>query len=92
MYPRTPGYKRSGTSKAAARTMKPRAPTLHWRILDSLRNEGDGTADEIASRIGATVLAVRPRMTELSVQRGISDTGKRRANSSGKMAIVWELG
>lgn len=49
------------------------------------------TADEVAEKIGASVLAVRPRMTELAAKGLIDPTAFKRKNSSGKQAVVWML-
>ena len=48
------------------------------------------TADECAAIIGQTVLATRPRVTELNKQGKIIRTGQRRKNVSGASAIVWK--
>lgn len=89
-YPSRPGAKRDGTSQDAADAIAERAPSLRDRVLAELCN-GPGTADELAARIGVSVLAARPRTTELSLAGKITDTGLRRSNDSGRMAIVWGL-
>lgn len=90
-YPDAPGFKRPGTSERAAADMRGRAPTLRERALQAIKLAPGGlTADEVAALIGATVLAVRPRITELSLDGKIVDTGRERPNASGKKAIVWE--
>jgi len=48
------------------------------------------TADEIAARIGESVLAVRPRVSELFHAGVIEKTGDRRRNASGLLAHVWK--
>ena len=48
------------------------------------------TADEIAARLGQSVLAVRPRVSELFHAGLIEKTGERRSNASGLSAHVWK--
>lgn len=88
-YPLFPGAKRGGTSLAAAVSMAPLAHTLRGVALAHLRQRGPMTADEVAQVMGESVLAIRPRITELSKLDFIVETGQRRKNRSGKMAIVW---
>jgi len=93
-YPERPGFKRTDTSRAAARSMGGSARATQFRILRLLedRRGRDGlTADEAAVLLNESVLAIRPRFSELRLQEKIVDTKQRRANSSGKKAIVWGL-
>lgn len=87
-YPAAPGHRNRDTSRAAAVSMRPAAPTLRARVLDVLAGRAM-TADECALALGETVLAVRPRLTELARLGLIEDGGERRPNASGRMAIVW---
>jgi hypothetical protein len=48
------------------------------------------TADEVADFVGESLLTIRPRMTELKRLGLLRDTGARRANASGRQAVVWE--
>jgi len=90
-YPVSPGFKKAGTSEDAAKAIEPRAGTLRALALQQLRcvMPNGLTPDEVAKKIGRTVLAVRPRMTELSHAGLIEPTGERRKNSSGVFADVW---
>lgn len=81
-----PGYKETSTSKDAAESMKPTAELLRTRVLESLRKRGPGTPDEVAKRLDLSVLAVRPRFTELSAAGKIEYTGLRKPNDSGRSA------
>jgi DNA-directed RNA polymerase specialized sigma24 family protein len=87
-YPNSPGYKRAGTSKRAAKAMKPRAPTLRDRCV-ALVKVDELTTDEAAALLGETVLAIRPRFSEALRLGLIRDTGKTRPNASGVQATVW---
>lgn len=87
-YPETPGFKRPGTSQAAAESMAPKASTLREACLVELR-QANGTADEVAERLGKSILSIRPRISELSKLGQIADSGQRRENESGNRAVVW---
>ena len=96
-YPETPGYKAEGTSEQAARSMRSRAQGLRDRALAEIARAA-GTSDEIAARLGESILSVRPRVAELAKDdpaRGIvaliEPTGVRRPNASGTMATVWRV-
>jgi predicted Rossmann fold nucleotide-binding protein DprA/Smf involved in DNA uptake len=87
-YPDVPGYKNRGTSKAAADSMREKAPTLRQKVLDVLFHQ-NLTADECAAEVGKSLLSIRPRLTELLALGKIADTGETRTNDSGKKATVW---
>lgn len=89
-YPESPGYKKSGTSKDAAQAVRSKVSGLRAKILLELSNNGPGTADEIAERLGLSILAIRPRFSELCHMGAIAESGERRTNSSGKLAAVWK--
>lgn len=89
-YPHQPGYKREGTSKAAARQMRNKAPSLRDRALEVLQRF-EMNVDEIAHALNVSPLALRPRITELFRMGKIRDTGNLRSNDSGKLAIVWGI-
>lgn len=48
------------------------------------------TADEVAGRLGMSILSIRPRLSELVRQGRIEPTGKRRSNASGHSAAEWK--
>jgi hypothetical protein len=89
-YPHSPGHRHTDTSAGAAASVAPDADNLRGLCLGTLRQAGPLTADEVADRLGLSVLTVRPRMTELRRMGHTTDTGKRRPNLSGRPAIVWE--
>ena len=92
-YPRSPGYKERTTSKDAAVAMTSRASILRNRAFAEIVRAGaiGLTADEAAERLGETVLAIRPRVSELAKASPpmIVPTGERRKNLSGMSAKVW---
>ena len=68
-----------------------RMERLRVLVLDLLAATPCGlTADEIAMKLGESVLAVRPRVSELFHARQIEKTGERRPNASGLNAYVWK--
>lgn len=88
-YPTSPGFRMgSDTSLAASQSVD--ANTLRARVLAELR-KAPGTADEIAARLGLSILSTRPRLTELKRMGRIIDTGTRRPNASGRSAAVLKL-
>jgi hypothetical protein len=89
-YPSAPGYKSRGTSSAAASQIAESAARLRMDVLREF-TAGEGTADQIAKRIGRSVLSVRPRVSELSALGKIEQTGERRKNESGMTAAVWKV-
>ena len=90
-YPESPGWKEPTTSRAAARAVSASAPLLRERVYAAIRAAGElgRTPDEAAGDVGESVLAVRPRVTELAKAERIVATGERRKNESGLKAKVW---
>lgn len=89
-YPHAPGWKIDDveTSREAAQSVKQDAKTLRAKCYEVLKGAAM-TADEVAELLGASVLSVRPRVSELRAQFKIEATEKRRCNVSGKKAVVW---
>lgn len=79
------------TSVAAAEALQPDARTLREDVLRAIRRAGAAglTADEAAAALALTPFTTRPRCTELHTAGLIADSGVRRANASGRRAIVW---
>ena len=88
-YPNAPGAKVPGTSQQAAESMKPTAATLRIQCMLFIDIK-PMTADECAELMGASVLTIRPRISELNKLGKIIDTGIRRPNKSGRNAVVWK--
>lgn len=87
-YPDMPASRDTDTSKEAAGAMLSRAGTIRAQVMNAL-DVRPQTTDEVAEKLGLSVLAVRPRFSELRKTGKIEDSGQRRANGSGKKAIVW---
>ena len=47
------------------------------------------TADELSARLDMNRWSIQPRTSELRRKGLILDSGQRRPNGSGKLAIVW---
>jgi hypothetical protein len=90
-YPNSPGYREKTTSRDAARKMVPRAPTLRDDCLRALSEVWPAglTPDETAALLGKTVLAIRPRFSELKASGEIVATTITRQNDSGLKARVY---
>jgi hypothetical protein len=90
-YPNQPGHRRTATSKAGADAVREKAPILRDQALAYIKRMDmwGATADECAEFIEKSVLAIRPRVTELSRLGKIYDAGVTRKNKSGVSAIVW---
>lgn len=88
-----PAARDTDTSRAAASAITPSAARLRMMVLGAIRAAGPAglTADEAADRLGLSVLTVRPRVSELGKAGSIVDAGSRRANRSGRKAIVWRV-
>jgi hypothetical protein len=92
-YPTEPGFKSSGTSEEAARAMAERAKTLRDRVLGAIKAaEPIGlSADQVADKLGESILSVRPRVSELRRAGEIRKTEARAKNASGMSAVVWVI-
>lgn len=89
-YPERPGSQNTDTSRDAARSIDSDASTLRGQCIAALASHNQ-TADEIAETVGESILAIRPRVTELKAKGKVFDSGIRRPNLSGRNAIVWTL-
>jgi predicted ArsR family transcriptional regulator len=88
-YPYQPGAQDRDTSRAAAEQIAPETAQLRARALGVLERSNGLTADEVAGKLGLSILSIRPRLTELSRLGRVRDSGQRRPNASGRNAIVW---
>lgn len=88
-YPHQPGAQDRETSRAAAAAAGETSALLRARALAVLEGSRGLTADEVAGKLGLSILSIRPRITELSRLGRARDSGERRHNASGRRAIVW---
>lgn len=90
-YPQHAGWKEPTTSRDAANAVEPKAKRLRPLVIEDLLRHPASTADEVAARLGETVLSVRPRIAELNRDCLIEKTGIRRRNESGLQANTWRV-
>lgn len=88
-YPHQPGARDRDTSEEAAAAVAKQSTILRARALNEIERSNGLTADEVAGRLGMSILSIRPRITELSRLGKVRDSGARRCNASGRRAIVW---
>jgi DNA-binding transcriptional ArsR family regulator len=93
-YPLGPGWKRTDTSRQAAKAIRNIAKTLQLQVLKiiaGLPAGGELTADEIAARLNKSQLSIRPRVSELAALGKIERTRQRGRNDSGMSASRWRI-
>lgn len=90
-YPDTPGHRHVETSVTAAEGIATKLGRLQRMAHQAIRDAGalGLTADELAARLDMERWSIQPRTSELRRKGLIQDSGKRRANCTGKLAIVW---
>ncbi len=85
-----PGHSNKTTSLEAARSMKQSLGALQARVLDHIRRY-PSTDEEIERILGLSHQSASARRRELVLGGEIIDSGDRRKNSTGRMAIVWRV-
>ena len=90
-YPDAPGHRNVETSVAAADALASKLGRLQRMAEMTIRDAGTHglTADELAARLEMDRWSIQPRTSELKRKGLVRDSGQRRPNSTGKMAIVW---
>jgi len=90
-YPDAPGHRGVDTSMAAADALAPKLGRLQRLVEAAIRDAGATglTADEVAARLKMDRWSIQPRTSELRRKDIIRDSGQRRRNITGKVAIVW---
>ena len=93
LYPDAPGHRSVETSIAAADALAPKLGRLQRMAETTIRNAGAHglTADELAARLDMDRWSIQPRTSELKRKGLIRDSGHRRPNATGKLAIVWTV-
>ena len=91
LYPNAPGHRNVDTSVAAANALAPKLGRLQKMALEAIKASGwlGLTADELAAALEMDRWSIQPRTSELRRKGLIRDSGLRRPNGTGKMAIVW---
>ena len=82
------------TSLVAADALAPKLGRLQLMAKSAIREAGTQglTADELAARLDMDRWSIQPRTSELKRKGLILDSGQRRPNATGKLAIVWIAG
>ena len=92
-YPHTAGHKEDTTSKEAAEHIEGsgQANILRIRVMEYVRERRyrGTTPDACATALGESVLAIRPRFTELEQRGMIRRTKLTEKNESGRSAAVY---
>ena len=85
-----PFQRHSPTSRAAAKSMEGRAPTLRDQVLEYIRSRGvmGATDQDIQVTLGIPGSTERPRRVELLERHLIRQEGTRKT-ASGRKAAVW---
>lgn len=93
-YPDAPGHRNVETSIAAADTLAPKLGRLQRMVQSAIHDAASFglTADELAAKLNMDRWSIQPRTSELKRKGLIRDSGQRRPNSTGKLAIVWIAG
>ena len=89
-YPNAPGHRSVETSIAASDSLAPKLGRLQRLAETTIRDSGlyGLTADELAARLEMDRWSIQPRTSELKRKGLIRDSGHRRPNATGKLAIV----
>lgn len=90
-YPDAPGHRGVETSVAASEALQPKLGRLQALAAAKIREAGERglTADELAAKLRLDRWSVQPRTSELRRKGLVKDSGRRRPNVTGKLAIVW---
>lgn len=90
-YPDKPGHRRIDTSAQAAVALGDKLGRLQGMVQTVIVAAGlhGLTADEAAAILQMDRYSIQPRTSELKLKGLIVDSGLRRLNRTGKMAIVW---
>lgn len=84
-----PPYQRdSVTSRQASESMEDAAPTVRERVFAYIK-KAPRTNEEIELGLGIRIPTVCGRVRELALAGRIKDSGAKRQNRSGRLAVVW---
>lgn len=86
------GYQKRDTSLAAAESDKAGKITLREQVFNVIEQSPvPMSADEVAEELGKSFISIRPRVTELSNEARVKDSGLRGTTQHGKSCILWEV-
>ena len=86
------GYQRRDTSLAAAEDNAGKKVTLREQVYTLLtKSPTPMSTEEIAQHLERPYVSVQPRLSELSNDRRVRDSGKRGKTQWGKACLLWEV-
>ena len=86
------GYQNRDTSFAAADNDQGKKVTLREQVYQLLlETTSPLSAEQIASYLDRPDVSVKPRLSELSNEKLIKDSGQRGKTQWGKACILWEV-
>ena len=86
------GYQHRDTSRAAADDSQGKKVTLREQVYQLLlKTTQPLSAEQIASMLERPDVSVKPRLSELSNERRVKDSGNRGKTQWGKSCILWEV-
>lgn len=86
------GYQNRETSLQAAVSNKTGKITLRDRVYNLLAESDSAlSTEQIAAELGNPYVSVQPRLSELSNDLKVRDSGKRGKTQWGKSCILWEI-
>jgi phage tail tape-measure protein len=89
-YPNHAGSKETGgTSEQAANQINQKAATIRSRVMNLMLAKGSMTPEDASEQLGYSILAVRPRFSELKLKGKIYKTSATKLNENGKNVRVW---
>ena len=86
------GYQHTDTSRAAANDIQNKKVTLREQVYQLLlETTSPLSAEQIARYLDRPDVSVKPRLSELSNEKRIKDSGNRGTTQWGKACILWEV-
>src|SRR5262245_24722325 len=78
------------TSFEAAEQIGPHVTHLEGAVLDSLKQQGPATTEELAARLCISLVTVSPRLRPLELKGKVRRAGVK-LNASGRNATLWKI-
>jgi hypothetical protein len=94
VYPYAPGYRASSTGDTAMNAaigVAEVAPKHMDIIFRDIESHGPSTPMEVAERTGILHQSCRARCSQMGQLKRLQDSGARRPDVGGRLAIVWEI-
>lgn len=88
LYPATPGWKGTETSRAAAAKIAPRAPSMRRRIWEALTVPKSGEC--LSEELSIYLYSALPRLSEMKAEGIVRESGETEATARGNDQTVWE--